>query len=54
MRVVKRFLVDRHGATTIEYCMIAAMISILIVSGASLIGLNLQTRFFDAIAAGLP
>jgi pilus assembly protein Flp/PilA len=46
MRVVlSRFLSDRSGATAIEYCLIAAGISIVIVGAANGIGVTLNTTF---------
>jgi pilus assembly protein Flp/PilA len=45
----KGFLVqlirDKSGATAIEYSLIAALISIAIISGALAIGSNLSTSF---------
>jgi pilus assembly protein Flp/PilA len=54
MRRITYFLKAQGGATAIEYCMIAGMISIVIVAGASLIGGNLQSLFFNKLANGLP
>jgi pilus assembly protein Flp/PilA len=43
--IVKRFLGNGSGATAIEYAMIASLISILIVAGASSIGSTLSSTF---------
>ena len=47
-----RFLKDESGATAIEYGLIAALISVAIVAGATLIGGELETTF-DGIANDL-
>ena len=39
------FLVDQSGATAIEYCLIAAVISIVIVVAVNGIGSTLNTKF---------
>ena len=44
-RLLSRFLADQSGATAIEYALIAAGISIVIVVGVNGIGSNLSTRF---------
>jgi pilus assembly protein Flp/PilA len=46
---VKAFARDTTGATAIEYAMIAGMLSILIVGGASAIGLQVK-QFFEGLA----
>lgn len=48
---VSAFLRDDRGATAIEYTMIAAMISISVVTGARLIGTTVS-GFFSSAAAG--
>jgi pilus assembly protein Flp/PilA len=48
------FIDDERGVTAIEYCIIAAMLSILIVTGARLIGINLSGNFFGPLAASFP
>ncbi len=42
---VTRFVKDESGATAIEYGLIAALISIGIIGGASAIGGNISDRF---------
>lgn len=54
MKALNNFLgmlKDRSGATVIEYCIIAAIISVAIVSGASAIGGNTNNSF-NAVQAG--
>ncbi|WP_063800249.1 Flp family type IVb pilin [Bradyrhizobium retamae] len=46
-RVLERFVGDECGATAIEYCLIAAGISIVIVSAVNGIGTTLSTKFSD-------
>ena len=46
MRIlIARFLSDETGATAIEYCLIAAGLSIVIVTVVNNIGTTLNTRF---------
>jgi pilus assembly protein Flp/PilA len=48
---IKRFLRDQSAATAIEYCMIAGLISLAIVGGATQIG-HIVLGFFQSIAFG--
>lgn len=43
--VLKKFLADESGATAIEYGLIAAGISLAIISGVNGLGTNLRTKF---------
>ncbi len=52
MALLKRFLSDSQGATSIEYAFIAGLISIAIIAGARSIGLALQGKF-NGVNAGL-
>ena len=45
MRLLARFLRDDEGATAIEYCLIAAGISIVIITAVNGIGGTLNTNF---------
>jgi pilus assembly protein Flp/PilA len=49
---VKDFAADRSGVTSIEYAMIASLISILIIGGVISIGATVK-GFFTAVSAGL-
>ena len=53
MRKLRAFLRDTCGATSIEYAMIAAVISIVIVAGASTIGSRLNAKFLGPVSSGL-
>ncbi len=50
---LKRFARDTTGATAIEYAVIASMISILIVGGASSIGTQIKHFFEETIVPNL-
>lgn len=54
MRKVRQFLIEDRGATAIEYCFIAGMISIMILVGVQLIGGNLTAKFLGPLANGFP
>lgn len=44
-RLIARFLKDESGATAIEYCLIAAGISIVIVVAVNGMGTGLNDKF---------
>ena len=44
-QLLSRFLSDGSGATSIEYCLIAAGLSIVILAAVNSIGSTLNTRF---------
>ena len=46
-RLLSRFVGDECGATAIEYCIIAAGISIVIVTAVNGIGTALSGKFAD-------
>jgi len=50
--LVTRFVRDESGATAIEYGLIAALISVVIISVLTSIGSNLTTKF-SAVATGI-
>lgn len=43
--LINRFLKDESGATAIEYGLIAALIALAIIGGATLVGTNLSAKF---------
>jgi len=44
-RLVSSFVQDESGATAIEYGLIAALISVVIIGVLATIGTNLSTKF---------
>ncbi len=46
-KMIARFVKDESGATAIEYGLIAALIAIAIITGASSIGSSLATKFSE-------
>jgi pilus assembly protein Flp/PilA len=44
-KLVSRFLKDESGATAIEYGLIAALISVALITGATTLGSKLNTVF---------
>jgi len=52
MKIVTCFFQDESGVTSIEYALMAALISIVIVASATTIGPNLQ-GIFDRIGTAL-
>ena len=51
LKTLLRMVKDRSGATVIEYCIIAGIISIAIVGGATAIG-STTNNSFNAASAG--
>jgi pilus assembly protein Flp/PilA len=51
LKIILRVLKDRSGATVIEYCLIAGIISIAIVGWATMIGHSTNDSF-NAVQAG--
>lgn len=44
-RLVSLFSKDQDGVTAIEYALIAALVAVVIIGGATLLGTNLNTLF---------
>ena len=51
LKAVKRFITDESGATAIEYGLIVALISVVIITAVTAIGTNLDTKFNAAATA---
>jgi pilus assembly protein Flp/PilA len=51
MNTLKNFLIDEHGATAIEYGLIAAGISIAIIAVVQSLGSTLNTTFTSVATA---
>lgn len=51
MKNLVNFLNDESGATAIEYGLLAALISVMIIGGATLVGTNLAATFGTVGAA---
>ena len=45
LQTISRFVRDESGATAIEYCLIAAGLSIVIVTAVNGLGSTLNTKF---------
>lgn len=43
--LLRRFVKDRSGATTIEYGLIGALISVVIIGAIKMVGTNLSNTF---------
>jgi len=52
MEKLKKFLKTEEGATAIEYGLIAALISVIIIGAVTLVGTNLSGTF-AAVAGAL-
>jgi pilus assembly protein Flp/PilA len=42
---IKKFCADEEGVTAIEYGLIAALVAVVIIAGATLLGTNLNALF---------
>ena len=49
--LVTRFIKDESGATAIEYGLIAALISILLIAGATRVGTEVSSKFNEVATA---
>lgn len=47
MNLISRFVRDESGATAIEYGLIAALIAVVIITGVTAVGTQLNTKFND-------
>ncbi len=45
MELVKRLVIEEEGADATEYALLAALIAIAIIGGASLLGTNIGAMF---------
>ncbi len=45
--LIKQFIADESGATAIEYGLLASLIAVVIIAGASTLGTNINTLFSD-------
>ena len=45
MKKIGQFLFSRSGATAVEYAMIAALISVVIITGAASLGSAMNAKF---------
>jgi len=52
MKLVARFLKNESGATAIEYGLIAALISVAIIGGATAVGTDVGNTFTN-VSTGL-
>jgi pilus assembly protein Flp/PilA len=52
MHTIARFWKDQSGATAIEYGLLAALISVVIIGAIKLVGTNLSGKF-NTIASNL-
>ena len=44
--MLRRFLKNEKGATAVEYGLIAALISVVIISALSALGTSIETQFY--------
>lgn len=44
---IRQFISDESGVTAIEYGLLAALIALIIIAGAWMLGTNLNTLFKD-------
>ena len=42
---IKRFMNDEEGATAIEYGLLAALIAVVLIAGATAVGTSLNAKF---------
>jgi Flp pilus assembly pilin Flp len=47
---MRRLRRDNHGVTVVEYALIALLVTLLVITGATTLGLNVSTFFSKANA----
>ena len=52
MKILKKFMRDENGAVAMEYSMIGVLVSVMLISGATIIG-NKMAAHLTAMASGL-
>ena len=52
MTMIQRFIKDESGATAIEYGLLAALLSVMVIAGAKLVGGNMDA-LFDGIGSAM-
>ncbi len=50
VKMLRDFLSDESGASAIEYALIASLISIVIIGGATILGTTLEATFSSVAA----
>ena len=50
MATIKRFVKDESGATAVEYCLLVALIAVVIITAVTTLGSNLSSKF-NTVAA---
>lgn len=53
MRRFYEFFADRRAATSIEYAVIATLVSIAIIGGVSAIGTRIQSQWYNKLGGNL-
>jgi Flp pilus assembly pilin Flp len=48
MKQTRHFLFSRTGATAVEYAMAAALVSVVVITGAASLGAAMNTKFQTA------
>jgi pilus assembly protein Flp/PilA len=54
LKIFSRFWLDQRGAVALEYAVIGAFASILIIAGLKKLGSNLSTTFYGKAADAFP
>lgn len=49
--IIQRFTKDRAGATAIEYVLLAALIAVAIIAGATMLGTEINNTFTEVTDA---
>ena len=49
----RRFIRDESGATVIEYVLIASLVSVLCIAGATQIGTKLSSQYINGVGNNL-
>ncbi len=53
MRLIKQFLRDQRATTAMEYALIGALISVVIIASVSAVGTAIRAKFYGPISNAL-
>jgi pilus assembly protein Flp/PilA len=53
MRLIQKFLRDNRATTAMEYAILGALISVVIIAAVSAVGSAIQEKFYGPIANNL-
>ena len=53
IKALKKFFKDEDGVTAVEYAVMAALIALIVIAGATILGQN-TNKTFETVAGAIP